>query len=219
MLSVGYAWALLDAGELEASETRLQDAERLLKTPADKMVVVDKEQFRSCQLRSPPPRAYRSLALGNVPGAVKYAQQALKLTPEDDRVRYIQATSLLGLAQYTSGDLESAERSLADFLTNLRKTGEIQTPIGITFLLADIRMALGRLHEAESIYQQSLSLTTGQGEPMPLGTADLYAASVSSSSNGGPGSRRTTVADRPEIGRADRADGLAASPLRSPRRV
>jgi LuxR family maltose regulon positive regulatory protein len=174
VLSVGYAWALLDGGELEASEARLQDAERWLNTPADKMVVVDKEQYRSLPATIATARAYRSLALGDVPGAVKYAQQALELTPEDDQTRHIQATSLLGLAQYTSGDLEAAERSLADFQTNLRKTGEILTLIGITFLLADIRVALGRLHEAESCYQQTLRLATSQGEPLPLGTADLY---------------------------------------------
>ena len=174
VLSVGYAWALLDGGELEASEARLHDAERWLDTPTDEMVVVDKEQFRSLPASIATARAYRSLAFGDVPGTVKYAQQALELTPEDDRVRYIQATSLLWLAQYTSGDLEAAERSLTDFHTNLRKTGEILTTIGITFLLADIRVALGRLHEAESIYQQTLRLATGQGEPMPLGTADLY---------------------------------------------
>jgi LuxR family maltose regulon positive regulatory protein len=86
----------------------------------------------------------------------------------------MQATSLLGLAQYANGDLESAERSLSNFHTNMRKTGEILTLIGITFLLADIRVALGRLHGAESIYQQTLRIATSQGEPMPLGTADLY---------------------------------------------
>ena len=174
VLSVGYAWALLDSGELEASEARLQDAERWLDVPTDKMVVVDKEQFRSLPASIATARAYRSLALGNVPGTEKYARQALELTPKDDQVRYNQATSLLGLAQHTSGDLQAAERSLADFHTNLRKTGEILTLIGITFLLADIRVALGRLHEAESVYQQSLRIVTGQGEPMPSGTADLY---------------------------------------------
>ncbi|MBE0695656.1 MAG: tetratricopeptide repeat protein, partial [Anaerolineaceae bacterium] len=140
----------------------------------DTMVVVDKEQFRSLPASIATARAYRSLALGDVPGTVKYARQALELTPEDDQTRYMQAISLLGLAQYTSGDLEAAERSLADFHTNLRKTGEIPTLLGITFLLADIQVALGRLHEAESSYQQTLRLVTGQGEPMPLGTADLY---------------------------------------------
>ncbi|MBI9043472.1 MAG: tetratricopeptide repeat protein [Anaerolineaceae bacterium] len=174
MLNVGYAWALLDGGELEASEARLDDAERCLDTPVDKMVVVDNEQFRSLPASIATARAYRSLALGNVPDTVEFAQQALELTPEDDQVRHIQAISLLGLAQYTNGDLEAAERSLADLHTNLRKTGEIPTLIGITFLLADIRVALGRLHEAESIYQQTLRLTTGQGEPVSLGMADLY---------------------------------------------
>ena len=173
MLSVGYAWALLDGAELEASEARLHDAESWLDTPTDKMVVVDIEQFRSLPASIATARAYRSLTLGDVPGAAKYAQQALELTPEDDQARHIQATSLLVLAQYTSGDLEAAERSLADFHKNLRKTGEILTLIAITFLLADIRVALGRLHEAESSYQQSIRLATGQGEAIPLGTAEL----------------------------------------------
>jgi LuxR family transcriptional regulator, maltose regulon positive regulatory protein len=174
VLSAGYAWALLDGGELEASEVRLQDAERCLDIPTDKMIVVDKVQFRSLPASIATARAYRSLALGNIPGTVKYAQQALKLTLEDDHVRHNQATSLLGLALYTSGDLEAAELSLSEFHTTLRKTGEIETLSGITFLLAEIRVALGRLNAAESIYQQSLRLATSRGGTMPLGTADLY---------------------------------------------
>ena len=35
VLSVYYAWALLDRGELEAAEARLRDAERWLDTTAD----------------------------------------------------------------------------------------------------------------------------------------------------------------------------------------
>ncbi len=182
VLSAGYAWALLDIGELEASEAQLQNAEYWLDTPTDqtspeqseRMVVVDHEQFRSLPASIATARAYRALALGNVPATVKYARQALELTPEDDLIRYMQATSLLGLAQYADGDLEPAESSLADFHTYLRKTGEIVTLIGITFLLADIRVALGRLHAAESIYQQTFRLAASQGWSMPLGTADLY---------------------------------------------
>ncbi len=174
VLSVGYAWALLAGGELEASEARLQDAERWLDTPTEVMIVVDKVQFRSLPATIATARAYRSLTLGDIPGCVKYAERALELTPVDDQVRYIEATSLLGLAQYTSGDLQAAERSLADFYTHLQQSGEIPTLIGITFLLADIRVALGRLHEAESSYRQTLRLAADQGEPQPLGTADLY---------------------------------------------
>jgi len=174
VLSAGYAWALLDSGELEAVEARLQDAERRLDGPADSMVVADDVQFRSLPASIATARAYRSLASGNVPDTVKYARQALDLVPEDDQTRYIQATSLLGLAQYANGELAAAERSLADFTAYLRKIGDVQTLIGITFLLCDIRVGLGRLHEAESGYQQAIGLASSQGEPMPFGTADLY---------------------------------------------
>lgn len=174
VLCVGYAWALLDAGELEASEARLQDAESWLDAPTNEMVVVDNEQFRSLPATISTARAYRSLGLGDVAGALKNARQALERTPEDDRVRYVQSVSLLGLAEYTSGNLQAAERSLVDFYSNLRKSGEISTLIGVTFLLADIRMAMGRLHDAENIYRISLRLAGCQGEQMFPGTADLY---------------------------------------------
>ncbi|MFC2025587.1 hypothetical protein ACFLUC_00150 [Chloroflexota bacterium] len=68
VLSVGYAWALLDYGELEASEVRLRDAERWLdisadmgerpKAPSAEMVVVDEEQFRSLPATIASARAY-----------------------------------------------------------------------------------------------------------------------------------------------------------------
>jgi LuxR family transcriptional regulator, maltose regulon positive regulatory protein len=174
VLSVGIAWALLDGGDLEASEAHLQAAEHWLDMPTDQMVVVDREQFCSLPASIATARAYRSLALGDIPSTIKYAQQGLELASDDDQARHDQAVSLLGLAQYTSGDLEAAERSLADFHTNLRKSGDIFTLIGITFLLADIRVALGRLHEAESLYQQVLRLVIGHGEPLLLGSSDLY---------------------------------------------
>ena len=174
VLSVGYAWALLDSGDTENSETYLKDAEYCLDTPKDKMVVVDKVQFLSLPASIATARAFRSLTLGDVSDTVKYARHALELRPEDDQIRYIQATSLLGIAQYTNGNLKEAARSLADCYEDLQETDEIQSLIGITFLMADISVALGCLHKAESIYQQSIPLASSQGESVPLGTADLY---------------------------------------------
>ncbi len=184
VLSVGYAWALLDGGDMEACETRLRDAERWLDTPADaqmkldtpsnEMVVVDEEQFRFLPATIATARAYRALALGDVPGTVEHAREALRQTPEEDYVRRIQAASLLGLAQHASGDLEAADRSLSDLLADLWRAGDISTAVGVTFVLADVRVARGRLHGAASAYQRAMQLAAGQGEPMPVGTADLY---------------------------------------------
>ncbi len=174
VLSVGYAWALLDSGELEASEALLRNAERCLETPTHSLIVKDMEQFRSLPASIATARAYRALALGDVTATVQFARQALERTPADDWIRQLQAASLLGLAQYTSGDVVAAERSLADLYANLLKRGDVLTLIGIAFLLADIRVVLGRLRDAESCYQQALHLAIVQSGSMPLGTADLY---------------------------------------------
>jgi LuxR family maltose regulon positive regulatory protein len=180
VLCVDIAWALLDGGELEACEEYLQVAERWLGATKNKQmddmhgIIVDEVQFRSLPASIATARAYRSLAFGDVPGAVKFAQRALTLTHENDSIQHLQAVSLLGVAQYGSGDLEAAEISLTDFLTHLHKKGDIITLIGISYLLADIRVTLGRLHEAEYAYQQALQLATNQRKPLPVGTSDLY---------------------------------------------
>ena len=182
VLSVGYAWALLIGGELEACEARLRDAERWLETTADiservpsaEMVVVDEEQFRSLPASIANARAVQAQALGDVPGSVTYARRALDLLPEGDDFGRGKLTVLLGLAHWASGDLETAYQSFADGMASFQMAGNILFAISFTFILADIRMAQGRLYEAVSTYERSLQLATGQGEPVLEGTADLY---------------------------------------------
>ena len=184
VLSVGYAWALLASGELEGVEARLRDAERWLETTADmrerpeapsaEMVVVDEEEFRRLPGTIAVYRAGLALVLGDVPGTVKYARRVLDLVPEDDHLRRGAAAALLGLASWTSGDLEAAHRTYADGMASVQQAGNISDAIGGAIALADIRIAQGRLHEAMRTYEQGLQLATEQGEPVLRGTADMY---------------------------------------------
>jgi LuxR family maltose regulon positive regulatory protein len=177
VVSLGYAWALLNGGELEASEARLRDAERWLEPQENspvQMVVVDEAEFRSLPASIAGARAYRALALGDIPGTIVFARQALALVTEDDLIRRTQATALLGMAEYASGDLQGAERSLLAFQASMWQAGDIANALGITFILADIKLAEGRLREAVSDYQHALQLAEKRGAPLPVGTADLY---------------------------------------------
>ncbi len=181
VVSVGYAWALLNGGELEASEARLRDAERWLepaKAQAEnstaRMVVVDETEFRSLPASIASARAYRALALGDISGTKKYARQTLALVPEHDSIRRTQATALLGLAEYASGDLRSAEQEMLKFQAMMWQANDIANAIGITFILANIKLVLGRLHEAVSAYRQSLQLAEKRGLPSFLGVSDMY---------------------------------------------
>jgi LuxR family maltose regulon positive regulatory protein len=181
VLSAGYGRTLLDVGELEAAEARLRDAERWLDTTADMnqrpderpevpsaemsvagMVVVDEEQFRSLPASIATARAAHAQALGDVPGTVTYARRALDLLPGGYYYERGVLAALLGVAYWASGDLEAAHRSFADFMANMRMAGNILVAISGTFVLADIRMAQGRLHEAVRAYEQSLQLAEEQ---------------------------------------------------------
>ena len=176
VLCLGYAWALLNGGELEASEAWLRDAENwIAPTPeaAAQMVVVDEAEYRSLPASIAAARAYRALALGDIPGTIDQARRALALAAEDDHVRRIQAMALSGMAEYASGDLPAAEQSLLAFQATTRQRGDLSSALGITFILANIWLTQGRLREAISAYRQVLQLAT-QPAALPIGTSDLY---------------------------------------------
>jgi len=180
VLCVNCAWAFLNAGELEAAEAKMQDAEYWLEpttvtgeksdAPSIEMIVVDEEQFKSLPVVLVAARAYHAQAIGDISGTIKYTQRVLDLSPEGDSRWHRGASSLLGLAQYASGNLDAAYRAISD---GLARAGPYDAISG-NFLLAGIKLAQGQLNTALSIYEKAIRLVLERGEPMPLGTEDLY---------------------------------------------
>ncbi len=180
VLSASYGWALLDCGQMETSEARFQVAERWLDTkqslptPNEAMIVIDEEQFDSLPSSIATARAYRALAIGDIPGAISYAQQALALLNEGDIQWHGAASSLLGLAQYATGDLQAAVHSLTEFMETMLRGGRILDAISISFILAEIHTTLGQLHAAQQLLQRALHIAAEQGDPPTVGTSDLH---------------------------------------------
>ncbi len=191
VLSVAYAHVLLDGGEVNGVEELLRDAERWLDSTADnraqpapsdatspepgrRMIVVDNEAFHRLPGAIAVARAGLSLAQGNVADTVKYAQRVLDLLPENDHLNRGGVSGFLGLAAWTSGDLEAAHRAFADGMAHLQIAGNISDVIGGAITLADIRIAQGRLREAMRTYEQALQLAAEQGAIVPCGTSDMY---------------------------------------------
>ena len=164
VLSVYYAFTF-GVGS-EAAEARMRDAERWLDATADaserpealsdEMVVVDEEAFRSLPGAIAVVRAYHAGALGDMPGTVKYVRRALDLLPEGDHLGRGTAAAFLGIASWTSGDLEAAHRTFTDGMASFHMAGNTHWVILGTLVLADIRVTQGRLHEAVRKYEQSL---------------------------------------------------------------
>ncbi len=184
VLSAAYAHVLLASGEIEGVEERLRDAERWLDTMAATreqldfaaagMVVVDDEAFRRLPGTIAIARAGLALAGGDVAGAVTYARQALDLAPRDDHLTRGGAAGFLGLAAWTSGDLETAHRTYAEGMASLQKAGNVSDVINGAVTLGAIRVAQGRLRQAMRTYERGLRLATAPGALVLRGAADMH---------------------------------------------
>ena len=176
VLSVHYAGVLLASGTLEGVEIRLLEGERWLDatTGTAERVVVDEEEFRSLPGSIAIFRAAHALALGDVGGTLEHARRALEVLPEENHLKRGAASALLGLAYWTTGDLESAQQSYAECMGRLLNIGHVSDAVGITLAQADIRRVQGRLLEALKLYQRGLQWATELGAPALRGAADMH---------------------------------------------
>jgi ATP/maltotriose-dependent transcriptional regulator MalT len=179
VLTVGLAGALVVAGEFEGVEGRLRDAERWLDVtgsgaPSAEMIVADEAGFRSLPGATEAYRAALALAHGDVPGTVTHARRALEVSPGEDHLVRAAAAGMLGLASWTSGDLEAGYQGYAECVDGLRRVGHIADIFGCSIALADIRRTQGRLRDAMRTYEHALQLADDQGGPVVRGTSDMY---------------------------------------------
>ena len=177
VLNVNYAGTLLQNGQFDGVESHLRDVERWLATPEDireRPIYVSEEEFQRVPSAVSMYRAAIALAKGDVANAMTHAHKVLELAREDDDFPRGAASSLLGLASWTNGDLEMAYQMFADGMSHLQKVGFISDVIGGSVTLADIRITQGRLREAMSIYEHGLQLATKQGAPVLRGAADMH---------------------------------------------
>ena len=172
VLSVSYAWALLNAGNLEAAEAHLKNVECWMESeaPTSQKIIVDEEQFRTLPVSLATARAYHSQAVGNIADTIKYTRWVLDLLSDEDSPWCAEATVILGIAYWADGKLEAAYQTLS---AGLAKMPPIDVIVG-TFVLADIKTTLGQLQDAAKICEHALRLAIDNDNP--LGTEDVYSA-------------------------------------------
>ena len=184
VLCTQYAWALMDAGEVESSEARLRDAEHLLASlgdsaivpddAAEPMVVVAKEQLSSLPVRIAVARAYLAQARGDVAATVRHAALARAHAADAEPLLRAQAEVLVGVAHWASGELEEAHRAFADWIEHTRQAGNLAFALASGFYLAEIRIAQGQLREAARLYRQFLQLVPADDEAIRQAAPHLH---------------------------------------------
>ena len=175
VLSVHYAGTLLQTGLMDGVEKRLQQAEQWLEKEIHKQpIYVDREDFQRLPGLVAMYRAAVSLLNADVTNTMKYAQRVLDLASEKDNLLRGSASSLLGLAYWSSGDLDTTYKMFSNGMNHLLKVGFIPDVIGGSVTLADIQITQGHLREAMSIYERGLQLATKQDASVVRGAADMH---------------------------------------------
>lgn len=163
VLTMGYGWALLDAGEIDDGEVFLDRTESWLNAPSQEMVVADEAEFAALPGTLAAARAYVAQARGDMAATERHAREALELIPEDDHFyRGIPAVTV-GLAQWARGLLPDAEESFQEAVRSFRAAGNGLFTTMALFALAELQRLQGRLGQAEITYRRALRSRDARG--------------------------------------------------------
>jgi LuxR family maltose regulon positive regulatory protein len=135
-------------------------------------IVVDRGQFARLPAQAAVQRAGLALLSGDVEATIHHAGRVLTLVQPTDHLQRGAATALLGLAHWSTGDLESARSYYARAIDDLVQAGHLADALGCTLTLADLHVAQGHLGAAEAAFTAGLELV--DRHPGLRGAADMH---------------------------------------------
>lgn len=167
-LCVQIGWAFSDVGELEPSETYLQNAERALSG------MKDREEFKSIPGTIALIRAGNAQIEGNLAETVRYAELSVRLAPESDFLIRAQAAITLGFTHWATGDVEASLHAMQTWVEDMQKLGNQMYVLASAFVVADMQVILGRLGEAEKTLRQTIQKAEAFGHEAEAVTAHQH---------------------------------------------
>jgi len=174
VLSMELVGSLMVSGEITGVVPLLDGIERWLDPEVDVTgaIVFDQTELARLPAQVAVYRAALALIAGDLEGTIGHANRALDLAEPTDHLRRGSAAALVGLAQWTVGDLGSACLRYAESIASLTAAGHISDVLGCSIALADMHITLGRLGDAMRVYQAGLDLAGAHGAVR--GTADMH---------------------------------------------
>ena len=166
------------AGDLDALESRLDDAEAALaegaQDPDLAATWADTDDLRTAPATISVYRASLAQARGDTDGTVLHARRAMELAGPEDHFLRGAGGGFLGLAAFAAGDVQQALATFSEAVRSLHAAGRGVDALDGTIVLADMWIAAGRPSRARRLYEQALQTAIGNGEPYPRATADLH---------------------------------------------
>ncbi len=177
VLTVFAGWACLIAGDLEALEARLDQAERLLDAvPAGSQPWLQTDEVRTLPATIGMYRAALAQARGDLPGVAFHARRVLQVAGEKDHFWRGAAYGFLALAAWSDGDVRAAVTTFTDAIASLHASGALVDELNSTALLAEMWTVAGRPAKARALCRQALAEADALGVGAARASADLHVA-------------------------------------------
>jgi LuxR family maltose regulon positive regulatory protein len=151
-LCVAHAWALAYAGQLDAVESLLQDAEKTMGEVAQHVGGLRVTGHIAAI------RAYAAVLGGNSSHAVELARKALDCLPAGDLTARSFAATQLAYALRASGDLKAATQAMSEASRISQAVGNSHVAIMALCYLAGLQGTQGQLGQAAATYRVALQL-------------------------------------------------------------
>jgi LuxR family maltose regulon positive regulatory protein len=159
-LCIAHAWALVFAGQLEAVELRLKNAETALDTFGDvghaEGPVLSMAEGRHIAGHIAAIRGYVAALRGDMSCAVELSREALEQLPDEDMAVRGLAADVLGSVLRWSGDLAAADRVLDRAIAFTQAAGDDLMAVEALCSLAAVQLAQGKLHKTAATCRDAL---------------------------------------------------------------
>jgi len=153
-LCVAYVWALIYAGQVEALNPLLLNAEEsLLEISTSQAGFDERAAGHIISIR-----AYILVLRGDMSRGAKLAREALERLPEQDLTARGWTASLLANALRWSGDLAAADRAFAEASAISQAAGDSHVAVDVLCDWAGLQIMQGRLHKAAATCRDALAL-------------------------------------------------------------
>jgi LuxR family maltose regulon positive regulatory protein len=158
-LRIYYAWALFFA-ESEAAEAQLQAVERHLQAGDGAALPVEVQGHIAAI------RAWIAHTRGDPDRAAVLSRQALEFCPQMDAAVRSGLMALLGMGCMVQSDLPGSARAYGEAAKLARSSGNVMLEVISRASLGGLNQMMGRLHEAEAIFQEALQTATRNKSPV-----------------------------------------------------
>lgn len=178
VLAIGLVGGLVASNDLTGVEDRLSEIERMLAAPEADLIIVDEAEGPSVAARLEIYRAGLAVLSGNPAAALHHARLAITAAPPGDDLSVASASGLAGLANWATGDVIAAHESYVGCAAGLERAAYYADVLGCSLTIADMELALGRLHDADRTLRRALDLAQRHRPAGAAlrGTADILVA-------------------------------------------